>query len=136
MNRLIHIEFEEDGGTMPMPAWDTGVPGLVVTHWATDEAIDRDGFCITHEQSGLRIGHHRFYSQEIATLYAQELAGFADWTKKVDKIRKQLEETRSVEEWREVWMRMAAELEGKIEANPFKYLPSLAETDDDEPAGV
>ena len=136
MNRLIHIEFEEDGGHMPMQAWDTDVPGLVITHWATDEAIDRDGFAITQEHSGLRISSHRFYSQEIAGLFANEIASHADWTAKPDKLRKHLEKTRPIEEWRELWGKMADELEAKIEANPFEHLPSLAENDDDDITGV
>lgn len=77
--RIVELHLE-GSQRIPVEAWDTSVPGLIVTPGVTTHRIIENKYCITHENSGGRVGTNLWDSVEAAQLYATRLDGFADWT--------------------------------------------------------
>lgn len=122
--KLIEICLQLDR-SMPVLAYTTEVPGLVITPKATTHRVVDDEFNVTHEASGWAVLRgHTFNSVEVARLFALAIKDDFDWTVSRDQFNDTITgmEEAARNKWSEELHAKAIQVEKMVESNPVLYL--------------
>lgn len=113
----LHLEGQQ---VIPVKAWETGVPGLIVTPGVTTHRTIDGKYCLTHESSGGRVGTNLWDSVEAAQLYAGRVAGLTDWSLGPEALVESfIASSAGSHEAATAWVNEVAEkLQAEIDANP------------------
>lgn len=114
--RMLFVTAREQ--QVPVQAWDSHIPGLVITTIPVTEM--ETGYRVTHEHSGHALSVLVLPSIDFALVFCEETKSISNWTMTQDEFNKMTADDR--EKLRNKLKKAADKLEEQIENDPSSVL--------------